>query len=193
MTTLSTDSNVSFTTWDELVTSTSKDLEKSTFIKKFNNAFSGACPVDCYKPFVTYLFVMCLNKFAGATGRASNFLVSMRCVDEKDKPVAMGFGLMLMSLFSFMPSPIFFGYIMDSTCLVWGKTCSGTGNCWLYDAKSLRYLINIIAAVLVSIGTLFDAGVWYYVKDLKIFDDEIKETEMQDFKRDDDEAIVEKK
>lgn len=25
----------------------------------------------------------------------------------------------------------------------------------------------------VTIGTLFDAGVWYFVKDLKIFDEEV--------------------
>ena len=37
-----------------------------------------------------------------------------RCVDEKDKPVAMGLGITLMSLFAFMPSPIFFGYLMGT-------------------------------------------------------------------------------
>lgn len=136
---------------------------------------------------------MCFTKFTGATGRASNFLVTVRCVDEKDKPVAIGLGVMLMSLFSFIPSPIFFGTILDKTCLVWGKTCSGTGNCWLYDGKSLRYLLNITAAIFVFIGTLFDAGVWYYVKDLKIFDDEIKETEMLEFEVEEDEVLGEKK
>lgn len=37
-----------------------------------------------------------------------------RCVAEKDKPVAMGLGITLMSLFAFMPSPIFFGYLMGT-------------------------------------------------------------------------------
>lgn len=60
------------------------------------------------------------------------------CVDEKDKTVAMGFGIMLMSLFAFIPSPIIFGSLLDNTCLVWGKTCSGNGNCWLYDGETLR-------------------------------------------------------
>lgn len=82
--------------------------------------------------------------FSGATGRASNFLVSVRCVEERDKTVAMGFGLMFMSLFSFIPSPIFFGTVLDRTCLVWGKTCSGKGNCWLYDGASLRLLLHLI-------------------------------------------------
>lgn len=39
-----------------------------------------------------------------------------RCVDEKDKPVAIGFGLMLMSLFAFVPSPILFGIILGEWC-----------------------------------------------------------------------------
>ncbi|KAG8273909.1 hypothetical protein J6590_011455 [Homalodisca vitripennis] len=135
---------------------------------------AGPCPVDCTTKFYMFLAVVCMLKFSGATGRASNFLVSVRCVEEKDKPIAMGFGLMLMSMFAFIPSPILFGYFIDKTCLVWGKTCSGTGNCWLYNAESLRFLLNFTATGFVTIGTVFDAGVWYYVKDLKIFDEEVE-------------------
>ncbi|XP_065078887.1 solute carrier organic anion transporter family member 74D-like [Ochlerotatus camptorhynchus] len=141
-------------------------------------ALAGPCPMDCQKEFITFLVVMCFLKFSGATGRASNFLVSVRCVDEKDKTVSMGFGMMLLSLLSFIPSPIFFGLVLDKTCLVWGKTCSGKGNCWLYDGESLRYLLNFIAAAFVLVGTLVDCGVWYYVKDLKIFDEEVKDKEI---------------
>ncbi|XP_049762909.1 solute carrier organic anion transporter family member 74D [Schistocerca cancellata] len=141
---------------------------------------AGACPVDCMRPFITFLAIVCLLKFVGSTGRASNFLVSVRCVDEKDKPVAMGFGLTLMSLLAFVPAPIFFGYLLDSTCLVWGKTCAGTGNCWLYNGESLRYMLNLTSAAFVTVGTIFDAGVWYFVKDLKIFDEEVKPKEVED-------------
>lgn len=35
------------------------------------------------------------------------------------------------------------------------------------------------AAVFIAIGAIFDCGVWYYVKDLKIFDDEVKDDEME--------------
>ncbi|XP_052862967.1 solute carrier organic anion transporter family member 74D-like isoform X2 [Anopheles cruzii] len=143
------------------------------------SAIAGPCPLDCYREFVTFLIVMCFLKFSGATGRASNFLVSVRCVDERDKAVSMGFGMMVLSLMSFIPSPIFFGLVLDKTCLVWGKTCSGKGNCWLYDGHTLRYLLNFIAAAFVLVGTLFDCGVWYYVKDLKIFDDEVNEKELE--------------
>ncbi|XP_017837173.1 solute carrier organic anion transporter family member 74D isoform X2 [Drosophila busckii] len=142
-------------------------------------AMPGACPVNCWTQFVAFLSVMCFLKFVGAAGRASNFLVSVRCVPEQDKTAAMGFGMMLCSMFAFIPGPIFFGWIFDRMCLVWGKTCTNKGNCWLYDPKSMRYTLNFTAAVFISLGALFDFGVWYYVKDLKIFDEEIKEVEMQ--------------
>ncbi|KAK6619421.1 hypothetical protein RUM43_012178 [Polyplax serrata] len=150
---------------------TDEDLD---FDQVLGKAISGSCPLDCTTAFHIFLGVVCMLKFFGATGRSSNFLVGVRCVDEKDKPVAMGFSVTVLSLFAFVPSPIFFGYILDTTCMVWGKTCTGTGNCWLYDGYNLRYVMNIIAALLIAIGTFFDGCVWYYVKNLLIFDDEVK-------------------
>lgn len=41
-------------------------------------ATPGACPVDCSHTFYMFLAVVCLLKFSGATGRATNFLVSVR-------------------------------------------------------------------------------------------------------------------
>lgn len=44
---------------------------------------------------------------------------------------------------------------------------------------NFRIWLNLIAACFVAIGTLLDAGVWYYAKDLKIFDEEIHEDEKE--------------
>lgn len=41
-------------------------------------AFSGPCPVDCTTMFYSYVALVCLLKFTGASGRTSNFLVSVR-------------------------------------------------------------------------------------------------------------------
>lgn len=35
-----------------------------------------------------------------------------------------------------------------------------------------RYILNIVASAFVTLGSLFDIGVWYYVDNLKIFDEE---------------------
>lgn len=45
-------------------------------------AFSGNCVVDCVSKFYIFLAVVCLLKFSGATGRASNFLVTVRWVKK---------------------------------------------------------------------------------------------------------------
>uniref|UniRef100_A0A6M2E1I6 Putative organic anion transporter n=1 Tax=Xenopsylla cheopis TaxID=163159 RepID=A0A6M2E1I6_XENCH len=138
----------------------------------FGYASSSSCAIDCTYQFYIFLGIVCLLNFSGGTGRASTFLITIRCVKEKDKSISMGFGLMAMSLFSFIPAPIFFGYLLDQTCLVWGKTCEGNGNCWIYDLEALRYLINLIAAGFISLGTLCDFGVFCTVKSIKIYDDQ---------------------
>lgn len=38
----------------------------------------GSCSVDCFSQFYMFLCVVCILKFSGATGRASNFLVTVR-------------------------------------------------------------------------------------------------------------------
>ncbi|XP_058794443.1 solute carrier organic anion transporter family member 74D isoform X2 [Phymastichus coffea] len=159
---------------ETLTISSSDTINHLQASSSLNFTTPGACEIDCLDKFYIFLAVVCLLKFSGATGRASNFLVSVRCVEDKDKTVAMGFSLTIMSLFAFIPSPILFGFILDKTCLVWGKTCTGTGNCWLYNGETLRYLLNFTAASFVTLGTLFDVGVWYYVKDVKIFDEEVE-------------------
>lgn len=138
-------------------------------------ATPGGCRVNCQKELFYFLAIMCFLKFIGASGRTSNFLISIRCVKQQDKSAALGLGSILIHLFALIPSPILFGFILDKACIVWGKTCSGTGNCWLYDSETLRYLLNFTAAFFVALGTIVDFGVWYYAKDLKIFDDEEEE------------------
>lgn len=81
--------------------------------KPKKTAKSGPCAVNCQKELFIFLAVMCFLKFIGATGRTSNFLVSIRCIDERDKTAAIGLGMTLIHLFAFIPSPILFGYILD--------------------------------------------------------------------------------
>lgn len=107
-------------------------------VTEFGTATPGACPIDCSKEFYIFLFVMCFLKFLGSSGMSTNFLVGVRCVAEKDKSVSMGIGLCLTSLLAFIPSPIIFGKILDAACAVWGKTCTSSGNCWIYDGPNMR-------------------------------------------------------
>lgn len=100
----------------------------------------GTCPVDCFNQFLIFLGVMCFLKLMGASSKSTNLLIALRCMPQEDKTFALGLGSMVCSLLGFIPSPVFFGWLIDNYCLVWGKTCSNKGNCWLYDTKSLRWV-----------------------------------------------------
>ena len=54
--------------------------EEYTEAPRLGTALPGPCPVDCNKQFYLFLVVMCFIKFTGSTGRATNFLVSVRRV-----------------------------------------------------------------------------------------------------------------
>ncbi|KAM8711496.1 hypothetical protein ACLKA7_000613 [Drosophila subpalustris] len=140
-------------------------------LPEMHTALDGPCPVDCSKQFFTFLAVMCFLKLVGASGKSSSFLISLRCMPPEQKSFGLGLHGMICSLFAFIPSPIFFGWLIDKYCLLWGKTCSNQGNCWLYDTESLRYVLNFTAGAFLLAGGFFNIAVWYYAKDLQIFDD----------------------
>lgn len=135
-------------------------------------ARAGPCLSNCHTKLMVFLIVVCFMKFIGSSSRASNFLVGIRCVETRDKAVAIGFGSSLVRLLAAIPSPIFFGYILDQACVAWGKTCSSY--CWLYDAESLRYWFFHCSAFSIAIGTFSDFQVWRNAKNLKIFDEDVK-------------------
>lgn len=141
------------------------------------SATPSPCPVDCLHHFYMLLFVVCISKFIGGTEGATNFLMGLRCVEKRDKAVSIGLTSAIIKFCAVIPSPILFGYIFDSSCLLWGKTCSKKGNCWLYDNDLIKYTFNITAGTFILIGTFWDIGTWYYAKDVQIFDDECKKEE----------------
>lgn len=124
--------------------------------------------------FYILLFVLCISKFINGTEGATNYLMGLRCVEERDKAVSIGLSSAIIKFCAVIPCPIVFGYILDNSCLLWGKTCSKKGNCWLYDNDKIKYTFNVTAGMMILIGTLWDIGTWYYAKDVKIFEDELE-------------------
>lgn len=146
----------------------------------------GACVKGCAFGFYAFSIVSSIVNCLGSSGRIGNLLVNYRCVSKQDKSVTQGLILMLISLFALIPGPILFGRIIDSTCLVWTEQCSGRrGNCQLYDQRRFRYLINLTAFALTSIGVFFDVLVWKFGKNLDLYgerEEEMLQKKQKDFK-----------
>ncbi|KAH8407485.1 hypothetical protein KR222_002225, partial [Zaprionus bogoriensis] len=155
-----------------LISTIEREEKLYLVLLQLQHAVDGACPVDCSNQFLVFLVVMCILKFIGASSKSTSVLITLRCILPEDKSLAMGISGLAASTVALIPSPIFFGWLLDKYCLVWGKTCTNKGNCWLYDTESLRYAFNIVSAFFIFLGGLLNIAVWLNSKDLRIFDDD---------------------
>jgi hypothetical protein len=64
---------------------------------------------------------------------------AFRSVDEDERAFALGMQFVLFRLFGYIPSPILFGNVIDSTCLLWKANCGRQGGfCLLYNIEHFR-------------------------------------------------------
>jgi organic anion transporter 3A len=64
----------------------------------------------------------------------------LRSVGEEERSFALGMQFVIFRLFGYIPAPILFGNLIDSTCLLWKSTCGEKGGrCLLYDIEQFRY------------------------------------------------------
>uniref|UniRef100_A0A665X810 Solute carrier organic anion transporter family member n=1 Tax=Echeneis naucrates TaxID=173247 RepID=A0A665X810_ECHNA len=103
------------------------------------SAVLGQCPrrSDCDRIFKIYMVMSVIGSFISACGGTPGYIVSI----QKDlKSLALGMQTLIVRTLGGIPPPIYFGALIDRTCLKWGtKQCGGRGACRLYDANSFRY------------------------------------------------------
>lgn len=65
---------------------------------------------------------------------------------------------------AYIPTPIYFGAVIDTTCMLWQQDCGVHGSCWEYDVTSLRFVYFGLAASLKFVGFVFIFLTWYSIK-----------------------------
>ena len=65
--------------------------------------------MDCGSNFYIFLAASIFIQLIGCSGKITNALVNYRGVEPRDKSLAQGFALFLISLFAFIPGPIIYG------------------------------------------------------------------------------------
>ncbi|XP_075153050.1 organic anion transporting polypeptide 33Ea [Haematobia irritans] len=160
-----------YTTEETLASRSRRSLQKLAM----DGLKPGVCLKGCTKAFWIFTIVSMILNWFGSSGRIGNVLVNYRAVATEDKSFAQGLMLMLMSLFGLIPGPIIFGRIIDSTCLKWSKTCTGNGNCQLYDQAAFRVKVNFVSCCFMVIGVFFDVLVWYHGRHMDLYGE--RETE----------------
>jgi len=128
-------------------------------------ATAGPCYTNCQMvmPFMVLLFFMTL---VVAVTQMPVLMVVLRAVSEEEKAFALGIQFVIFRLFGYIPSPILFGNVIDSTCLLWKSTCKGEegGRCLMYDIEAFRYKYVGVCCGIKVLSVIIFCLDWYLIK-----------------------------
>ncbi|XP_036004946.1 solute carrier organic anion transporter family member 1C1 [Fundulus heteroclitus] len=105
------------------------------------SAVLGQCPrrTDCDSKFKIYMALSVLGAFISACGGTPGYIVLLRSIQPDLKSLSLGMQTLIVRTLGGIPPPIYFGALIDQTCLKWGtKQCGGRGACRLYDSNAFR-------------------------------------------------------
>lgn len=134
-----------------------------TYLNENGYALAGKCERTC-GTLITFLIFLFIVTLITACAQPSAIIVTLRSVEEQERPFALGMQFVLLRTLAYIPTPIYFGAVIDTTCMLWQQDCGVHGSCWEYDVTSLRFVYFGLAASLKFLGFLFIFLTWYSLK-----------------------------
>uniref|UniRef100_A0A0N5BGB6 Solute carrier organic anion transporter family member n=1 Tax=Strongyloides papillosus TaxID=174720 RepID=A0A0N5BGB6_STREA len=147
------------------------------------------CKDDCKTMVVLFFATVILGAYIAGSGVVPGMLLLLRSVPPATRSISLGLQGFLVSLIGTLPSPIIWGIVIDSTCLVWEKTCNSDskGSCTIYNPDQLRWRMHILYCIIRIISMTTDLYVIYHAGDMSIMEEEKSK---DDKSYDDDEKQV---
>ncbi|RWS08847.1 solute carrier organic anion transporter family member 5A1-like protein [Dinothrombium tinctorium] len=133
-----------------------KDFFSNQEVRAVPIATSGPCPQMC-QAMPLFLIILFVVTLAVSINQMPLLTIILRSVDEEERAFALGMQFVLFRLFAYIPSPILFGNVIDSTCLLWKAHCGRQGGfCLMYNIEHfrLRY-VGVCSGLKVAAGLLF--------------------------------------
>uniref|UniRef100_A0A8C6NLA6 Solute carrier organic anion transporter family member n=1 Tax=Nothobranchius furzeri TaxID=105023 RepID=A0A8C6NLA6_NOTFU len=115
------------------------------------SAVLGQCPRkgECDSKFKIYMALSVVGSFMSACGGTPGYIVLLRSIQPDLKSLALGMQTLIVRTLGGIPPPIYFGALIDLTCLKWGtKQCGGRGACRIYDANYIWYTLYCLMVLL---------------------------------------------
>ncbi|XP_033727073.1 solute carrier organic anion transporter family member 5A1-like [Pecten maximus] len=125
--------------------------DNCTCIGEGGTARAGMCESDC-KTLIPWAVITFIGSVSSMAKAMLSFIAKIRCVEDRDKSTAMGVQSFCLSLLAFMPAPIIYGLIIDTTCLIWMTGCSGSGACLFYDIVDFRIKIHLVSLMFFNVA-----------------------------------------
>uniref|UniRef100_A0A3B3XGN5 Solute carrier organic anion transporter family member n=1 Tax=Poecilia mexicana TaxID=48701 RepID=A0A3B3XGN5_9TELE len=139
----------------------------------------GQCPhaKDCSRSFTSYMAVSVLSSFINSLGATPGYMVIIRCITPDLKSLALGIQTLVTRTLGGIPAPVYFGALIDSTCLKWSiKKCGGKGACRIYDSNMYRIIfLGLITCLsgtsyffMIAVIVLLKRQFWKADRDIKL-------------------------
>lgn len=106
-----------------------------------SSAVLGLCNKghDCSMMLQYFLILSATSSFIYSLSAIPGYMVLLRCIKPEEKSLGVGLHAFSTRVFAGIPAPIYFGALIDSTCLHWGTLkCGELGACRIYDSTNFR-------------------------------------------------------
>ncbi|XP_030010290.1 solute carrier organic anion transporter family member 2B1 [Sphaeramia orbicularis] len=101
-------------------------------------ASPGTCGSGCSHLLIPFMALMAITSFVASFSQTPSYMMILRTVSTEDKSFAVGVQYMLFRVLAFMPGPVLYGSVIDSTCILWGRKCNRQTSCHYYNLDRFR-------------------------------------------------------
>ncbi|XP_038174536.1 solute carrier organic anion transporter family member 1A5-like isoform X2 [Arvicola amphibius] len=116
-----------------------------------SSAVLGLCKKgpDCTIKLQYFLIRAGIGSFIYALSAIPGYMVFLRCIKPEAKSLGVGLHAFFIRVFAGIPTPVYFGALIDRTCLHWGnQKCGKPGACRIYDINNFRSIFLWLPAAL---------------------------------------------
>ncbi|XP_044077177.1 solute carrier organic anion transporter family member 2B1 [Siniperca chuatsi] len=117
-------------------------------------ASPGTCGSGCSHLLLPFVALLGLTSFVASFSQTPSYMMILRTVPTEDKSFAVGVQYMLFRVLAFMPGPVLYGSVIDTTCILWGKKCDKQTSCHYYNLDAFRQRFLGLQVVFVCGGLL---------------------------------------
>ncbi|XP_058446033.1 solute carrier organic anion transporter family member 74D [Malaya genurostris] len=133
-------------------------------------ATEGACGFqDCQKYWIIFQVLTVVVAVLLGSALIGKVIISIRSVLPQDKALALAVELTLVGLVVYLPGTAAYQAIAISACQFWS---SDQRRCFIHETPFFGTTVNILTAVLILIGVIFDCLVFYFVRELPLYGDD---------------------
>ncbi|XP_003405728.1 solute carrier organic anion transporter family member 1C1 isoform X1 [Loxodonta africana] len=127
----------------------------------------GRCQKDngCPKMFLYFLVISVITSYTLSLGGIPGYILLLRCIKPQLKSFALGIYTLAIRVLAGIPAPVYFGVLIDTSCLKWGfKRCGSRGSCRLYDSNAFRHIYLGLTVMLGTVSIFLSIAVLFILK-----------------------------